>query len=90
MGTLVTCLRRVVALVEASKDSAFAGMDCDEVTRDLNMAIESIKSGEPHDRHHLNMLFGPTGTIQEISIDNGWGDEFLRLAEEFDGLIERE
>jgi hypothetical protein len=27
------------------------------------------------------LLFAPTGTIQEISIDNGWGEEFLALAQ---------
>ncbi|GAA5496769.1 hypothetical protein Rhal01_02954 [Rubritalea halochordaticola] len=79
----------MIILIEASNDSAFAGMECDEVARGLKMATESIKSGEHYDQSYLNMLFGPTGSIQEISIDNGWGDEFLRLAEEFDGLNER-
>ncbi len=35
----------------------------------------------------LDLLFAPTGNIQEVSISNGWGDEFLRIAEAYDGAI---
>ena len=32
----------------------------------------------------LDRLFAPTGAIQEISIENGWGTEFLRISEVVD------
>ena len=32
----------------------------------------------------LDRLFAPTGAIQEISIENGWGTEFLRISEVID------
>jgi hypothetical protein len=34
-------------------------------------------------------LFAPTGTFQEISMQNGWSDEYLKLASEFDTLYEK-
>lgn len=31
----------------------------------------------------------PTATFQEVSLSNGWVDEFLLLAEEYDKLYEK-
>lgn len=28
----------------------------------------------------MKLLLAPTGDMQEISINNGWGDEFLKIA----------
>jgi hypothetical protein len=35
---------------------------------------------------HWELLFGPTGPIQELSMANGWDLVFLKLADEFDSL----
>ena len=35
------------------------------------------------------MEFAPTSTYQEISLSNGWGNEFLKLADQFDKLYEK-
>ncbi len=32
----------------------------------------------------LSMHFAPTGPLQEISLANGWGEIYLKLAEQFD------
>jgi hypothetical protein len=32
----------------------------------------------------IEVLFAPTGPIQEVSMSSGWSREFLRLAERFD------
>jgi len=37
----------------------------------------------------LNVLFAPTGPIQEVSISSGWADEFLAIAREYDGAAAR-
>jgi hypothetical protein len=37
----------------------------------------------------FQLLFLPTGTLQEISIQNGWSEEYLKLATEFDTIYER-
>jgi hypothetical protein len=38
----------------------------------------------------LGLLFAATGDLQEISIANGWADEFLKLAEAVDAYIQKE
>lgn len=35
----------------------------------------------------LQLLFAPTGSMQEVSISSGWGDEFLSLSTRFDEAI---
>ncbi|HEX8181606.1 MAG TPA: hypothetical protein VF525_18845 [Pyrinomonadaceae bacterium] len=32
----------------------------------------------------MEVLFAPTGPMQEVSLSSGWGEEFLALAERFD------
>jgi hypothetical protein len=35
----------------------------------------------------MEVLFAPTGPIQEVSISSGWGEAFLSLAERFDAAM---
>lgn len=35
----------------------------------------------------LELLFAPTGSIQEVAESSGWGDAFLRLSRRFDEAI---
>lgn len=36
----------------------------------------------------LKILFAPTSSFQEISIDSGWGEKFFELATRFDEIID--
>lgn len=51
--------------------------------------IDSILSATALSSTYLliEILIAPTGNLQDLSIDCGWGDEFLKLAAELDGLI---
>ena len=51
--------------------------------------VTLIESGDFSGRHGLELLFGPTGSIQEVSISSGWDDEFLALAARFDTANKR-
>ena len=35
----------------------------------------------------MEVLFAPTGPIQEVSLSSGWGKEFLALSERFDDAM---
>jgi hypothetical protein len=59
-----------------------------EALADIERHITNVKRGETSDIQELRLLFLPTGSIQEIAINNGWGDEFLDLAARFDKAIE--
>ena len=64
-------------------------MSVEEMIQELESEIDRIKNSQPQDAKRIGFLFAPTGPIQETSIDNGWGDEFLRIAEVVDQFTAR-
>ena len=54
--------------------------EIDDILRRIN-AAETIKLLP------LQVLFGPTSSLQEVSIESGWGEEFLKLASRFDNAV---
>lgn len=80
-------LETIKSYTTSETDTVWAGYDSGEAFLiDLNNDIERIKSIDFETLAKLEMEFGPTSTYQEISLLNGWGNEFLILAEQFDKL----
>jgi hypothetical protein len=86
--TPFAALEKTVALLRSSEASAWAPEDPLEIVARLEAAIAALQRGARLDRADLAFLFLPTGPIQEISIHNGWGGEFVALAAAVDALIE--
>ncbi|MEX0813579.1 MAG: hypothetical protein WD048_15280 [Chitinophagales bacterium] len=57
----------------------------DEIDKELN----ELKSGNLEMLDKFKNRFLPTATFQEISLSNGWGDEFIKLSDRFDKLYKR-
>ncbi len=51
---------------------------------EINSLINRTKSGSLPERLSVSVLFAPTGSLQEVSINSGWGDAFLKVAEKYD------
>jgi len=83
---LLPTLDRTIFLLQNSQDSLYAHLSVDEVITALQTIQTKLEQTGILDKAQLNLLFGPTGSIQEISIDNGWGDEFIKLATEVDKI----
>ena len=62
------------------RDNAAAVGEIDDILR-------RIEVGETIKLRSLEALFLPTGSLQEVSIESGWGDVFLSLAARFDEAI---
>jgi hypothetical protein len=58
--------------------------DSGKAVADLNSHIAAIEREDYSRLADLNLLFAPTGSIQEVSVSSGWGDQFLTLADRFD------
>lgn len=84
---LIFALEETVSLLQESKSSDWSPMPAEEIIRRLKLEISKAKNSRPIDVILLERLFAPTGPIQEISIDNGWGTKFLRLSEIVDEFI---
>ncbi len=61
-----------------------------ELEIDLEKLILGIRANDRETYSKLETLFGPTGSFQELSIDNGWGEEFIQLSISFDEQIAHE
>jgi len=58
-----------------------------DALREIDGLISRITSGDMPKRLDLEVLFAPTGPIQEVSLSSGWGNEFLSLAERFNAAM---
>ena len=87
MQELIAVLKECLGHVEASEDSMYAGQGAADIAETLRNAIARLERGKPINKGELTVLFLPTGPLQDTSIDNGWGDEFVALAARFDGAI---
>jgi hypothetical protein len=61
-------------------------MSVAEVSAVLQAIQVQFEQTDDLNKTKLSLLFAPTGPLQEIAIDNGWGAEFLLLAAEVDKI----
>jgi hypothetical protein len=81
-AALVRTLQRVESSEASDPDDSV-----EDIARGLRRAIAALESGEPVDPSSLGFLFAPTGSLQDLAIYNGWGEEFLVLAEVIDRYL---
>jgi hypothetical protein len=84
----MNAILKTIELLQNSNDSPFAHSSVVEVSailQDLQLQIEQTSLA---DKTKLDFLFAPTGSLQEIAIHNGWGNEFLSLAAEIDKITQ--
>jgi hypothetical protein len=78
---------KTIELLQRSADSAYARISVNEIITSLQAIQTKFEQTGRLDTAQLSLFFGPTGSIQEIAIDNDWRDEFLELAKKIDGSI---
>lgn len=61
--------------------------DAPAALREIDGIISRIESGDMPKRSDIELLFLPTGPIQEVSVSSGWGQEFCELASRFDATV---
>jgi hypothetical protein len=69
-------------------DFAWSSWDeADLAISEIDSHIATIEQGDLTTLTKLEVLFAPTGPIQEVSVSSGWGREFLGLAARFDAAL---
>ena len=63
--------------------------NAEQAWSEIDQFIDALANGNLLPRLDINVLFAPTGPIQDVSISSGWGDEFLTLAKRFDQAMEQ-
>ncbi len=56
----------------------------EDALRELDGILSSLWCGVLPKSLSMEVLYAPTGPIQEVSLSSGWGEAFLALAERFD------
>src|SRR4030095_6088958 len=85
---IIRVLGPVKELLAESKESDWAALAPSEVIAILERELKSLsESGQLHNKTELASLFAPTAELQEISMANGWSDEYILLSSDFDVAI---
>lgn len=63
--------------------------DAQDAAEELDAIIADLQAGRRPDALTMQVIFAPTGPMQEVSLSSGWGNRFLGLAEEFDAALAR-
>ena len=82
---LAKALEQTVNFLKHSEDSFWSALSVEEIIEQLENELNKIKNSQQVDGKRLGYLFAPTGCIQDVSIDNGWGSDFIELS----GVIDR-
>jgi hypothetical protein len=88
---LLEIVNEVITICEVSPQYVdWAGYrDQDELLADLRDHASRLRSGDTSRLPELRVLFLPTGPLQDISVDSGWADKYMRLAGRFDEFYPR-
>ena len=81
-------LEQTIAYVDKSDVELFSSRSSNELKREISQYLDELKAGRIRDIRIFEMLFAPTSPLQELSIDNNWGNEFCEIAGQFDSLAE--
>jgi hypothetical protein len=84
LENLIGALEETISYLRKSQSSPWAPLSVEEIITRLEAELAKARNAKPMDVNLLDRLFAPTGLIQEISIDNGWGTKFLRISEVVD------
>lgn len=58
-----------------------------EALAEVDSFLEDLQTGHLSHWWDLEMLFAPTGQLQELSMSSGWGETYLHLAARFDAVL---
>ena len=84
LENLIGALEETISYLRKSQSSPWAPLSVEEIVTRLETELAKARNAKPMDVNLLDRLFAPTGLIQEITIDNGWGTKFLRISEVID------
>jgi hypothetical protein len=84
----LTAIKRAIDLLDGSVDSPYSARSVAELAKSLKTQLKKLEAGRSARslliRFALSDLFAPAGDLQEMSIANGWAEEFLILAKTID------
>lgn len=83
----IAVLNSIKIKVNSETDIVWTRFDSvSELMADLDNYITRINSSDKSVYKDLKFEFLPTSSLHELSISNGWGGEFVEIAEKYDEI----
>lgn len=88
---IVDVLRELLVLLSRpGTDARYSGYEsARDAAADVRGHLAALVTGDLTRVGALIQLFAPTGALQEISINSGWGGQFMLLSAQFDAAIDQ-
>jgi hypothetical protein len=84
---VIQLLNEVKSNLQPGRSSYFAGIDDElEVIQKIDRFIYRIQNKDNDVYYEIGLCFLATGVFKELSISNGWSDEYLRLSSEWNSI----
>lgn len=81
MQKLILAIEKTIQLLDQSEDSDWSSLTAVEIKKLLEAELQKIRNQQEFDKTELNVLFAPTGNIQETAMWNEWHKEYLKIAD---------
>lgn len=62
--------------------------DAPTALAEIDGVLRTLRANRSPDRLQMEVVFAPTGPLQELSLSSGWGDELVALGDRFDAAME--
>ena len=89
MEELISALQATIDYLRKSDDSLYAKQANEELISALEYILKSLNQHGIFDKDELGLIFAPTGSLQEIAIDNSWGEEFIQFSAIVDKYVKK-
>lgn len=82
-------LEEVLEIVKSDDTDIFWSCynSVEDLVEDLYSLMDRLRRGDETAQEDVRLLFAPTGSLQEISISSGWGNQFVNIASKIDELL---
>jgi len=85
INAIIEVIKKVRLKINSNTDVIWSGFEnATSLITQLDNDISNLSMGDYSSINTYDTYFLPTGDFQEISISNGWGEEYLELAKEFE------
>ncbi len=91
LSNLIELLEQVVTIIQQTESVFLWTKDLtdEEIIRELTTHIQRLHANDITNIDELKILFAPTGILQDLALDSGWGKAFLVISSQADELFER-
>jgi len=84
---LIEVLKAVKANIKDDADCIWSYFETpQDAQNEIDRYVAELEKGNLNSLHEISVHFAPTAGYQELSLQNGWSNEYIKLSERFDKI----